>query len=256
MRSLYVKILFVFLLILSVIPASGQDDRPLKFNKGVELYTASDYEGALREWLDIYDTGYRSAELAYNIGNAYFKLNDVPGSILFYERARLLKPGDNNINYNLQITRTLVVDKFEEIPELFFVRWFDFLSLMLHTNTWAVISIITFIAFLILLSLYIYSSRYKLKVISFWTAVLLLFISASSLAFTLRNRSLVYDSREAVIFSPSVNGKSSPDASGTDLFVLHEGTKVSIEDKVGEWYEVKLSDGNKGWIPLSSLTII
>jgi SH3-like domain-containing protein len=66
----------------------------------------------------------------------------------------------------------------------------------------------------------------------------------------------VYDSREAVIFSPSVNGKSSPDASGTDLFVLHEGTKVSIEDKVGEWYEVKLSDGNKGWIPLSSLTII
>jgi tetratricopeptide (TPR) repeat protein len=256
MRSLYVIILFVFLLILSVIPASGQDDRPLKFNKGVELYTASDYEGALREWLDIYDTGYRSAELAYNIGNAYFKLNDVPGSILFYERARLLKPGDNNINYNLQIARTLVVDKFEEIPELFFVRWFDFLSLMLHTNTWAVISIITFIAFLILLSLYIYSSRYKLKVISFWTAVLLLFISASSLAFTLRNRSLVYDSREAVIFSPSVNGKSSPDASGTDLFVLHEGTKVSIEDKVGEWYEVKLSDGNKGWIPLSSLTII
>lgn len=256
MRSLYVKILFVLLLILSVIPASGQDDRPLKFNKGVELYTASDYEGALREWLDIYDTGYRSAELAYNIGNAYFKLNDVPGSILFYERARLLKPGDNNINYNLQIARTLVVDKFEEIPELFFVRWFDFLSLMLHTNTWAVISIITFIAFLILLSLYIYSSRYKLKVISFWTAVLLLFISASSLAFTLRNRSLVYDSREAVIFSPSVNGKSSPDASGTDLFVLHEGTKVSIEDKVGEWYEVKLSDGNKGWIPLSSLTII
>lgn len=256
MRSLYVKILFVLLLILSVIPASGQDDRPLKFNKGVELYTASDYEGALREWLDIYDTGYRSAELAYNIGNVYFKLNDVPGSILFYERARLLKPGDNNINYNLQIARTLVVDKFEEIPELFFVRWFDFLSLMLHTNTWAVISIITFIAFLILLSVYIYSSRYKLKVISFWTAVLLLFISASSLAFTLRNRNLVYDSREAVIFSPSVNGKSSPDASGTDLFVLHEGTKVSIEDKVGEWYEVKLSDGNKGWIPLSSLTII
>jgi len=59
MRSLYVIILFVLLLILSVIPASGQDDRPLKFNKGVELYTASDYEGALREWLDIYDTGYR-----------------------------------------------------------------------------------------------------------------------------------------------------------------------------------------------------
>ncbi len=256
MRSLSVKILFALLLVLTGIPASGQDERPVKFSKGVEYYTASDYEGALREWLEIYDTGYRSAELAYNIGNAYFKLNNVPGAILFYERARLLKPGDSNINYNLQIARTLVVDKFEEIPELFFVRWFDFLSLLLHTNNWAVISILAFIAFLILLSVYIYSSRYKLKIISFWAAVLLLFISAFSLAFTLRNRTLVYDNREAVIFAPSVNGKSSPDASGTDLFVLHEGTKVSIEDKVGEWYEVKLSDGNTGWIPVTSLTII
>ncbi len=256
MRSLTLKILLALLLVLTVSPASGQDERQLKFSKGVEYYTASDFEGALREWLEIYDTGYRSAELAYNIGNAYFKLNNVPGAILFFERARLLKPGDNNIIYNLQIARTLVVDKFEEIPELFFVRWFDFLSLMLHTNTWAVLSILTFIAFLILLSVYIYSTRYKLKVVSFWAAVLLLFISVSSLAFTLRNRDLVYNSREAVIFAPSVNGKSSPDASGTDLFVLHEGTTVSIEDKVGEWFEIRLSDGNKGWIPSTSLTII
>ncbi|MBN2665069.1 MAG: SH3 domain-containing protein [Bacteroidales bacterium] len=256
MKSLLKNILLSLLMILSFGQVSGQNERLDKFSKGVEYFIASDYEGALREWLEIYDTGYRSAELAYNIGNAYFKLNNVPGAILFYERARLLKPGDNNINYNLQIARTLVVDKFEEIPELFFARWFDFLSLMLHTNTWAVLSIMTFLVFPVLLSVYIYSSRYRLKVISFWTAVLFLFISASSLAFTLRNRTLVYDSRSAVIFSPSVNGKSSPDASGTDLFVLHEGTKVSIEDKVGEWFEIKLSDGNKGWVPSNSFTII
>lgn len=256
MRSLLRNILLSLLLILAFCQASGQEERSDKFSKGVELYTTSDYDGALREWLEIYDTGYRSAELAYNIGNTYFKLNNVPGAILFYERARLLKPGDNNINYNLQIAKTLVVDKFEEIPELFFVRWFDFLALMLHTNAWAVLSIIAFIVFLFLLSVFIYSSRYKIKVISFWAAILLLFISASSLAFTLRNRTLVYDNQNAVIFAPSVNGKSSPDASGTDLFVLHEGTKVSIEDKVGEWFEIKLSDGNKGWVPSNSLTII
>jgi hypothetical protein len=79
-------------------------------------------------------------------------------------------------------------------------------------------------------------------------------ISGSSLALTLRNKSLVYDSRQAVIFSPSVNGKSSPDDSGTDLFVLHEGSKVSIEDEVGEWYEIKLSDGNR--VMTNSLEII
>lgn len=256
MRSHRRYIIISLVLVFTASLVFAQEERSVKFNKGVEYYTASNYQGALDEWLDIYNTGYRSAELYYNIGNAYFKLNNVPGAILFFERARLLKPGDSNINYNLQITRTLVVDKFEEIPELFFVKWYDFLALMLQTNTWAVISIVTFILFLILLSVYIYSPGYRTKVLGFWSAMLFLLISVSSLAFTVRNRNLVYNSSEAIIFSPSVNGKSSPDNSGTDLFVLHEGSKVTIEDNVGEWYEIILSDGNKGWVPSNSLTII
>jgi tetratricopeptide (TPR) repeat protein len=244
------------LLVLSADPVFAQEEHSVKFKKGAESYSGLNYQEALNEWMDIYNTGYRSAELDYNIGNAYFKLNNIPGAILFFERARLLKPTDSNINYNLDISRSLVVDKFEEIPELFFVRWFDFLSLLLSTNTWAVISIISFILLLIFLSGYIYSSRYRLKVLGFWAAVGFLIISASSLAFTLRNRSLVYDSHKAVIFAPSVNGKSSPDNSGTDLFVLHEGSKVTVEDNVGEWYEIRLTDGNKGWVPSTSLTII
>jgi tetratricopeptide (TPR) repeat protein len=256
MKLLNRNILILLILVLPVNTVFSQEERSVKFKKGVELYSASNYQEALKEWSDIYNTGYRSATLNYNIGNAYFKLNDIPGAILFYERALLLKPADNSINYNLQIARSLVVDKFEEIPELFFVRWFDFLSLVLSTNAWAVISIISFILFLVLLSLYIYSSKYRLKVIGFWFALMFLIISASSLAFTMRNKSLVYDSHKAVIFAPSLNGKSSPDNSGTDLFVLHEGSKVSVEDTVGEWYEIKLSDGNKGWVPANSLTII
>jgi len=256
MRSRRRYILISLVLVFTASLVFAQEERSVKFNKGVEYYTASNYQGALDEWLDIYNTGYRSAELYYNIGNAYFKLNNVPGAILFFERARLLKPGNSNINYNLQIARTLVVDKFEEIPELFFVKWYDFLALMLQTNTWAVISIVTFMLFLILLSVYIYSPRYRTKVLGFWTAMLFLLISVSSLAFTVRNRNLVYNSNEAVIFSPSINGKSSPDNSGTDLFVLHEGSKVTIEDNVGEWYEIMLSDGNRGWVPSNSLTII
>jgi len=247
---------FFLLLLLTANLVLAQEERSEKFKKGVEYYTASNYQEALNEWMDIYNTGYRSAELDYNIGNAYFKLNNVPGAILFFERARLLKPADSNINYNLQISRSLVVDKFEEIPELFFVRWFDLLSLLLSANIWAVISIISFVLFLVLLSVYIYSSRYRIKVMGFWAALLFLILSASSLAFTVRNRSLVYDNKQAVIFAPSVNGKSSPDNSGTDLFILHEGSKVTIEDNVGEWYEIKLSDGNKGWVPSNSLTII
>lgn len=256
MNALKKDLLFILMLLFTATMALSQEKPSVKFEQGVKEYTASGYQEALNTWLDIYNTGYRSASLNYNIGNAYFKLNNIPGAVLFYERARLLKPANDNISYNLQISRSLVVDKFEEIPEIFFVRWFDFLSLLLTTNKWAVISIVTFVLFLLFLSVYFYSSAYKLKVISFWTALILLTVSVLSLSLTLRNKSLVYDSHKAIIFAPSVNGKSSPDNSGTDLFILHEGSKVSIEDEVGGWYEIKLSDGNKGWVPSDCLSII
>jgi tetratricopeptide (TPR) repeat protein len=256
MNPLKKDIFFILMFLFTVTLAFSQEKPSAKFEQGVRKYTASNYQEALNTWLDLYNTGYRSVSLNYNIGNAYFKLNNIPGAVLFYERARLLKPANDNINYNLQISRSLVVDKFEEIPEIFFVRWFDFLSLLLTTNKWAVISIVTFVLFLLFLSVYFYSSAYKLKVISFWAALLFLAGSVLSLSLTLRNKSLVYDSHKAIIFAPSVNGKSSPDNSGTDLFILHEGSKVSIEDEVGEWYEIKLSDGSKGWVPSDCLSII
>jgi tetratricopeptide (TPR) repeat protein len=247
--------LFLVLQLLSL-EASSQEARYEKFRQGVDLFAAGSFDKALEQWIDLYNTGYRSAELEYNIGNAYFKLKNIPGAILFYERAHLLKPGDEDINYNLQIARTLTVDRFEEIPELFFVRWYGFLSLSLSTNTWALFSIISFIMCLVFLSLYFYSSRYKLKVLGFWLALLLFIISFSSLAFSARNRQMVHNSHKAIIFSPQISGKSSPDNSGTDLFVLHEGTKVTTDEKVGDWFEIRLSDGNKGWIPAGSIQII
>ena len=234
----------------------SQNTNKDKFYQGVTYFTAGTYKEALQSWTEIYNTGYRSANLDYNIGNAYFKLNNVPLAILFYERAWLLNPADEDINYNLQVARTLIVDMFQEIPELFFVRWYNFVSLFLSTNTWAKISLASFILFLLFLSLYIYSSKHSQKFLGFWLGVIFIFLSLSSLAFTIRNKTLVYGSQKAIIFSPMVSGKSSPDKSGNDLFVLHEGTKVTVEDAVGEWLEIRLSDGNKGWVPVNSLITI
>jgi tetratricopeptide (TPR) repeat protein len=256
MNSLKRHIILLVFISLLIPVAFSQEGSSEKFSKGAVSYSEGNYEDAVRQWIDLYNTGYRSANLSYNIGNAYFKLNNIPDAILFYERAILLKPADEDINYNLQIARTLIVDRFQEIPELFFVRWFNFMSLFLSTNVWAYISISSFILFLLFLSLYIYSSKYRHKVFGFWLAVFFFVITISSFSFTLRNKSLVYSSRKAIIATPLVSGKSSPDNSGTDLFVLHEGTKVSVEDEVGEWLEIRLSDGNKGWVPVNSLKVI
>jgi tetratricopeptide (TPR) repeat protein len=257
MMNSMTRYIFILLFVFSCgINAAAQDTSKEKFNKGVASFSSGNYKDALQFWTDIYNTGYRSSNLNYNIANAYFKLSDIPDAILFYERAYLLNPADENINYNLQIARTLTVDRFQEIPELFFVKWYNLVSLLLSTNSWAKISIASFIFCLLLLSLYIYSSKYRQKVLGFWLAVFFLIVTLSSFAFALRNKSLVYDSHKAIIMNPLVSGKSSPAASGTDLFVLHDGTKVTVEDEVGGWFEIRLSDGNKGWIPGNSLKII
>jgi len=256
MKLKIISISALLIILLFSFQAFSQESKNEKFRQGTDYFVAGSYDKALENWIDLYNTGYRSAELEYNIGNTFFKLNNVPGAILFYERAHLHKPADEDINYNLQIARTLAVDRFEEIPELFFVRWYNFLALIMSTNRWAKISIVTFVLCLLFLSLYFYSTKYNLKVLGFWLALILLIISLASVALSARNKSLVHDSHKAIVFSPLVNGKSSPDNSGTDLFVLHEGTKVSIEDEVGEWYEIRLSDGNMGWIPSNSLEII
>src|SRR5664280_506135 len=196
-KKQYILILLIISLFVNTASSQGTDKD--KFYQGVTYFSAGSYKEALQVWTDIYNTGYRSANLDYNIGNAYFKLNNVPYAILFYERANLLKPADEDINYNIQIARTLIVDRFQEIPELFFIKWYNFVSLFLSTNTWAKISLVSFILFLLFLSLYIYSPRYRHKVIGFWLAIALIFLSMTTLAFTIRNRSLVYNSHKAII---------------------------------------------------------
>lgn len=244
------------LLFLFTAGAFAQGSVTGKFNQGVTFFTAGSYKDALQAWTDIYNTGYRSASLCYNIGNTYFKLKNIPEAILFYERAYLLNPSDDDINYNLQIAKTLTVDRFQEIPELFFIKWYNFVALFLSSNQWARISISSFILCLVFLSVYIYSLNYRYKIIGFWLAITLFVLSLGSFIFSERNKYLVYDSHKAIITSPVISGKSSPDSSGTDLFVLHEGTKVTIEDEVGGWREIILSDGNKGWVPVNSLSTI
>ncbi len=246
----------LLLISLSVASAMSQETGNQIFDKGVKQYTSGNYKEAVELWTILYNAGYRSSGLNYNIANAYFKLQNIPKAILFYERAYLLDPANEDVNYNLQIARTLIVDRFQEIPELFFIRWYNILALLLSSNNWALISVITFVICLGALSLYIYSAKYMYKVAGFWLALIMLFLAVSAQAFSQRNKYLVYESHNAIIFSPVISGKSSPDASGTDLFVLHEGTRVSIEDEVGEWYEIRLSDGNKGWVPANSLDII
>ena len=256
MKLFIKKIFFTLIIVTLFTQVNAQQDNIEKFKQGVEFYSNGEFDAAVDIWTELYNTGYRPAALNYNIANAHFKNANIPQALLFYERAYLLNPVNEDINYNLQIARTFIVDRFQEIPELFFVRWFNIAALLISSNLWAVIGIVAFVIYLISISVYVYSLKYLYKVIGFWTAVLCLVVSLMAIVLSSKNNSLIHNSQKAIIFSSTVSGKSSPDASGSDLFIIHEGTKVSIEEKVGEWLEIRLPDGKKGWVPASCLEII
>ena len=242
-KAIVINIILVFCLA----NISGQTPEE-RYAQAGELYSSGDYSGAAAIYRQLYDDGYRSEDLLYNAGNAFFKTGDNASAILFYERAKLLAPADEDIDYNLQIARSKVTDRFETVPQLFFVRWIDFLSLMAPTNVWAVAAISMFMLALLCAVIFLTVARAKGRLLSFWLAIAAIFLSALMVSLAVRNNSLVNQNDTAVITCSIVTGRSAPGETGNELFVIHSGTKVTVEQELGEFLEVKLPDGNKGWI--------
>lgn len=228
--------------------ADAQKVAPL-IDSAKNAYAEQNYEKAIGFYEKVLDKDLESAELYYNLGNAYYKLHDMASAILNYERAKQLAPNDDDIQYNLELARKQITDNIEPIPEFFLLRWAEEALDFFSSNTWALISLISFVAFLVLFSVYFYSGKLGVKKSSFWIGVIALLISIASFSFSYQQKQDIVNNREAIVFSPKVTVKSSPSESGTGLFVIHRGVKVQIvDDEIKGWYEVKLADGNTGWL--------
>jgi len=238
------------LLILLAFTLHAQEDLLQKAN---ELYTKDQFKEAIDVYNQLLMTNLESAEVYFNLGNAYYKTNQFPKAILNYERAKLLSPDDEDINFNLQVANQRVVDSIQELPGIFIVTWWNALINSLTTDTWALISIISFVVFLILAGLYFFAHSIDLRRIAFWCAWIIFGISMFTWSFAASQKSRLVDHKFAIVMAPSVTVKSSPSEKGTNLFVVHEGLKVKITDKLGDWLEVKLADGNKGWLLTESV---
>lgn len=241
------KILFFIISISSVFYANAQEV-DVTIEKGNKLFADGKFQESAEAYENILESGYESAELYYNIGNAYYKQNVISRAILNYEKALLLAPNDEDIKYNLELCNRLVVDKIEVLPVFFLTQWMRNLRNIFTSDLWAIISIVSFGITLLFISFYLYSSGVGFKKLSFWIGFVMLILSFISFLFSHKQKQQVVNSNTAIVMSPSVTVKSSPDASGTDLFVIHEGTKVEIDDQVSDWKEIKLSDGSKGWL--------
>jgi tetratricopeptide (TPR) repeat protein len=211
-------------------------------------YSSGFYDHALELYLSVVEQGFESAELYYNIGNTFYKLNRIPEAILYYERALKLAPRDENIRFNLELARTHTIDKIESIHELFYERWFRSLLTIHHADGWGRLSIAFIFLAMTLAVVFLLTIRRWLRVISFYLGLVFIILSLVTLSFAFAQHYQRTEKTEAIIFEPSVTVKSSPSDSSIDLFVIHEGTKISITDQVGEWMEVRIASGSMGWL--------
>lgn len=245
-QSLFIHIIMYLLMVPaahSVVP-----DAYSLMEEANQAYIRAEYAYAAELYEEILASGLESAELYYNLGNAYFKQNRLADAILNYERARLLKPFDENIRYNLELARSRTTDRIEPVPAIFYERWWKHFLLMQSVDGWAVTALVLLLGALVLALVYFFSSRPWLKRLAFFFSLALILLTG--LGFLAANRQYVhhYLRSDAIVFSPRIPVKSAPGEASPDLFVIHEGTRVSVTGELGGWVEIRLDNGNMGWV--------
>ncbi len=242
----------IFLLLTAALESFSGEEQAL-VAKANKAYTAGAYTEAANTYKKVVAMGMESAGLYYNLGNACFKMNDLAGAILWYERARQLDPGNEDNDFNLKVANNKIADKIEPLPELFYKRWYKGIVLTCSVDTWAWLGIMLFILSLSAGMLYLISRVLILRKFGFWSAIVVMFMALLSFLFTWSGSIITRSADEAVVFAPTITVKSSPDEKSTDLFVIHEGSKVQLIDKIGIWYEIRIANGSVGWLPVSAI---
>ena len=243
-------VIILSLILISVSSVLGQSDRMKNAN---DLYAQGDFANAIPVYESLVDTGLVSGPLFFNLGNAYYKTGQLANAILNYERAKLYMPKDKDLDYNLQMAQKMVVDKIDKVDVFFLKRWVVGTGNNLSSDQWAFTGIGAFILLILSIAVYTFAGRSGLKQLGFYFGVLMILVTTVSFVYSGSQKNKIAKQNGAIVFSPTVTVKGSPDESGTELFILHEGTKVNVTDSIGEWNEIVLGDGNVGWLKKSTI---
>jgi len=233
------------LLLLLFLPLSGHAVTKAEADSA---YIRGQYQQAIKDYEMLLKQG-ASADLYYNLGNAYYRSENITRAVLNYERALLLSPGDRDIRFNLQIARAKTIDKIVPESEMFFFTWYRSLVNLMSVDAWAWTALIALALLIVLLLVYLFSERIWLRKVGFFGGFVLLILFALSNLFAWQQKQDLLFRKGAIVISPSVTVKSTPAKNGTELFILHEGTKVSITDGTMKgWMGIRIADGKEGWI--------
>ena len=219
-------------------------------------YARQQYQQAIKDYEELLQGGV-SAELYYNLGNAYYRTDNITKAVLNYERALLLSPGDADIRFNLQMARSKTIDKITPESEMFFVTWYHSLVNIMSVDGWANVALGSFGLAIVLALVYLFSSRIWMRKVGFFAGAAFILLFAVANLFAYQQKKELLNRTGAIVISSAVPVKSTPSKGGTDLFILHEGTKVEITDgSMRDWKEIRVADGKEGWVETSKIEII
>ncbi len=219
-------------------------------------YVRQQYQQAIADYEALLKKGV-SADIYYNLGNAYYRTDNITRAVLNYERALLLSPGDRDIRFNLQLARSKTIDKITPESEMFFVTWYRSLVNIMSVDGWAMMSLVALAIAIVLALCYLFTGRVWMQKTGFFGAFFMIVIFALSNLFAWQQKDQLVNRTGAIVISPAAAVKSTPANGGTDLFIIHEGTKVEITDSsMKEWKEVRIADGKEGWIKTSMIEMI
>ncbi len=248
--------LFVILLLAGNYKNSLGQDAKSMMQKANGLYQNNNFTEAAGIYQELVSQGYSGTDLYYNLGNAYYRLGKIGYSILNYERALKLSPGDDDIQHNLALANTKTVDQIESLPKFFIFQWWESILAMFNLTDWTYAAFIFYLLILILFGVYFFVKKPQLQRYAFFSGIIsaVVFLIVATLLIVKLNREV--NIKNGIIIEPTVIAKVSPDKDSNDAFVIHEGLKVKLEDNIGSWYKIRLQDGKIGWTNKQNLGII
>ena len=252
------KIIFAINIIWMVFPSilSAQINVENIFSQANELYNKGSYIEAINNYKEIIKNDFHSAELYYNLGNAYYRLDSIASSVYYYEKALQLNPNDREIIDNLELINKTLVDEIDPITIPLIESILNRVSNIFYFETWGYISI--FFSFLIvaLFLSYYFANSSRVKRLTF----VLLCISSIFMLVSLINGNKGYNNyinnEYAVIYSYETDLKTEPNYRSETLFMLHEGTKIQVLENYNNWIKIRLVNGQVGYIQLIDVKIL
>ncbi|MBT4882093.1 MAG: SH3 domain-containing protein [Flavobacteriales bacterium] len=220
------------------------------FEKANRTYNNSDYTSAITLYDSILTIGLESSELYYNLGNCHYKAQNWANAIWHYEKSLKLERNDKTIQ-NLELANLKIIDRIEDIPQLFYKKWWSSFISIFNTFSWQLISILIIWLALTIKILSQFTNYKKEHFLSILYSLALISVFATYSSYQ-RN----ITKKEAIIFTSSVVVNSAPTTNSTNLFSLHSGSKIEILDTIGEWINIKIANGSSGWIKESGCKVL